>query len=261
MAKKTYTWPDGTKNHSITWNEHVQNSAGIGAAATQGLGSTYHAPGYSVDQINTLNGIIPGGTGVQGVPGVTSTPGGVIPPGWTPPATATPTTGGTGAAAASSNPLIEGVFNDANTGADTQYRHTLAGINFDDGALVQDIFGWDPGKAVHGADGSLDIAGTEALGVNPDDPFSKMSLLTRSYQQQQNRSQNSYAAGGHLFSGAYGRAKASDLFNNDQSRDDLFKAFEASGRGNNQNRLTASDTKAGAIGTAASNRLNSYLGS
>lgn len=83
------------------------------------------------------------------------------------------------------------------------------------------------------------------FGGDTSNPFSQARLLERNRLQQQNRTQNSYAGAGQLYSGALSNAKGADQFNAAQSldtsqRDYMGKLAELRDQGvRNQNTLTS----------------------
>lgn len=162
---------------------------------------------------------------------------------------------GTAAAAASSNPLFEAIYNNSISGAGTDYNNTIAGLQ-----LGEDNVGRDFGfQLARGADGSVDV-GASLAHVDPNNPFSKMSLLSRSYQQEQSSNMNSYAGQGQLNSGAYQRMKANAQFGNTNNLDSLRKGFGDAINQSSLGRKGAFDMKTQAGASAATSRLQNYLG-
>jgi hypothetical protein len=162
-----YQWPNG-QWHSIPWSQEQQRQA----AKPQFVG-------YSPEQINTLNQIIPGGTGVQGVPGVTDTPGG----GFTPaqfqaalPPAPTP------------QPVDPALLN-AQLVANRNVAISKGQAAYDTGNLGFD-YGYNP-------DGS----------VNTANPYSRAALYQLGYENSTRGTTNSYAAQGQLYSGALQNAQ------------------------------------------------------
>lgn len=154
------------------------------------------------------------------------------------------------------NPMFESVFNDSNSDANDSYNSTIAGDREGEQRAGSD-YGFTP---QYGADGSVDYNATMAHGVDPNNPFSKMALLSRAYQNQQKSTTNGYAAQGQLFSGAVQNQRSADQFTNDQQTAATKQAFSDAINNFTQNRRTAGDTKASALRTAATTRRNSYLG-
>lgn len=219
----TYSWPDGSKNHTISWTQHLQNK---GITRTTGPeGTTY------INQA-ALKGVLGNA-----------------------PATP-PTPDGNAAAAASSNPGFEAMFNADTNANTTSYKNDIAGYQYGENQAGSD-YGFqiqrDPTTGYVNTDASL-------AAVDPNNPFSKMALLSRSYQQEQSGNLNSYAAQGQHNSGAYNRQVANAQFNNEQGKDTLKKAFadvvnkSTLGRNASANTLAANNT------SSAANRLNNYLG-
>jgi hypothetical protein len=79
----------------------------------------------------------------------------------------------------------------------------LADIAYDEGELKQE-FGFD----------------------DPSNPFSRARLLQRSYDEQKNRTTNSYASMGQLYSGAVQNARSSDTHNYDVAHDSLRRDYD-----------------------------------
>ena len=70
-------------------------------------------------------------------------------------------------------------------------------------------------------------------------PFSRARLLERSYRQNVNRSTNSYARGGQLYSGSLNRAQAQNRFANEQQTDVAQREYQDILRNIAQARLKA----------------------
>jgi hypothetical protein len=113
----------------------------------------------------------------------------------------------------------------------------LADIAYDEGELKQE-FGFD----------------------DPSNPFSRARLLQRSYDEQKNRTTNSYASMGQLYSGAVQNARSSDTHNYDVAHDslrrDYDRALEAFRRGKRDANRGYDE---GVVG-AAGERLDRQLG-
>lgn len=98
------------------------------------------------------------------------------------------------------------------------------------------------------------------LTVNPQDPFSKMALLQKSYQGQQRGTLNGYAGQGQLNSGAYQRMVGANTSHNNQDKDALAKAFQDVINGIKRGRQSAVDTYNQGVGGVGSQALEMALG-
>ena len=86
------------------------------------------------------------------------------------------------------------------------------------------------------------------LGIDPSNPFSRASLLNKSYFVAGKVGEGSYANRGLLTSGAYQRSQSRDYFRNEQGRDALIKSFGAQLQDYRQRRAqAAADAKAAEI--------------
>lgn len=183
-----------------------------------------------------------------------STPGATIAPGTSVGAVnGTPTGGPATPGAAPEDPRISGWYGDqlksATTARDNAYYSI--GYNLQEGANDYGFsYTQDPSTGAYGTD----------LSVDPANPFSKMALLQRSYEQQKAGTMNSYAADGQINSGAYQRMKRENQFQNDAGNDELKKAFRRLLQGANQDRLAAADQYSASLGSAGSEALRLALG-
>lgn len=156
-------------------------------------------------------------------------------------------------AAASNNPGYEAMYNADVSGADNEYGNTIAGLQYGETRAGQD-YGFTFGRD---AAGNVD---SNSFQVDPNNPFSKMALLSRSYQQEQAGNLNNYASMGQQNSGAYARQAANAKFGNDQANDALRKSFGDVMNASTLNRAGALNTKNNTTTHAAANRLGNYLG-
>jgi hypothetical protein len=92
------------------------------------------------------------------------------------------------------------------------------------------------------------------------DPFSKMALLQRSYEQNKSGDMNSYAAMGQLQSGAMQRQKAETMHNRDMGEDQIRKAFEDMILGAASDRIGVNTQYTTSVNDAAAERLRLALG-
>lgn len=74
---------------------------------------------------------------------------------------------------------------------------------------------------------------------DPTNPFSKMALLQRAFEQGRKGDETNYAAQGQLFSGAYQRQVGERQFGQDANTDALKKAFQDAINNSNQQRHNA----------------------
>lgn len=126
-------------------------------------------------------------------------------------------------------------YETAKTNADHDRTSNLARITYDEGRSGRD-YGF---KFGYGADGFVDM---NSIAVDTSDPFSKMSLLQKAYEDTKRSSANSYAAQGQLYAGSYANQQNSDAFGYSQGSDSLTKAFTDSIKGSGFNRVqTQSD--------------------
>lgn len=172
-----YTWPDGSKNHTISWQQHLQNTgtrvtsspagtvqiSAAGQAALNriagGAGGVYSTSPQgtvviSPAGVNTLNQIRDGGPG-PAAPGTTPQP---------------------------YDPSLDQAALIANRNvalAQGEGAYQLGNLGFD--------YGYNP-------DGSLNTA----------NPYSRAALYQLAYTNSKRATTNSMAAQGQLYSGAYG---------------------------------------------------------
>lgn len=101
---------------------------------------------------------------------------------------------------------------------------------------------------------------TTDFSLDPNNPFSKMALLQRSYEQEKSGTQNSYAAGGQLHSGAYGRMVNENQFQNDNNQQQLRNALQDLLERGRRSRAGAADDYAASTSGAATQALQMALG-
>jgi hypothetical protein len=101
---------------------------------------------------------------------------------------------------------------------------------------------------------------TTDMGVDPANPFSKMALLQRSYEQTKAGTQNSYAAQGQLRSSAYERMAKENQFQQDSSVNSLQEAFRALLEQARRGRQGAADDYSSSISSASADALRLALG-
>lgn len=90
-------------------------------------------------------------------------------------------------------------------------------------------------------------------------PYSQAALLQRQYQNAQQGTKNSYAAGGHLYSGALLRAREGNTTAFDQSRDQLVRSRDDAFAKNQAERVGADDAYNEAKGEAGWRRVNAGI--
>lgn len=146
------------------------------------------------------------------------------------------------------NPLYEGAYNDSVAGAGARRDTALSGIEYGENTTATD-YGFAPGT---------DLSNPQA---DLSNPFSQMSLMTRLYQQQQDRTTNSYAAQGQLYSGAIDSQRGEDKFSNDQRGYQTKRGFQDRMQDFKQQRAGAQNDYNDSVSGSAWQRLQGYLGS
>lgn len=189
-----FTWPDGSKNHSISWAQHQANLA----APQKGLppmGGGVSIGGKPVTTAQWQSGALANA---------------LVPGSYQPPAAPSP-----GANALPPDPILQGMIGalaktrDEKIGAlESQKPQVLAGYGYK-------ATGYDAGGAPTG------------LSFDADNPFSQAALLKRRYDQQQTGTQNSMAARGQLYSGALQNQKTSNELGYQGNSDAIVKALTA----------------------------------
>lgn len=147
-------------------------------------GGTAYLPGGSTGGVTGAH--LPGGVGTPGV----FTPTTPKPVEFKPSIPAPPAV----------NPLVQTQLDNTVTGVNATLTNTLAGLTAQQTNSLLD-YGY---TAAPGANGELDLS---TLKVDPNNPFSKAALLQRSFDQAQRGNRTSYAARGHLYSGALQNAQ------------------------------------------------------
>lgn len=216
-----YTWPDGSKNHTISWSQHQAN-----LQTQQGTPLGYW-------------GGLPGAANAQAQA----------------PAAAAPAAA---PVAPTSNPLIEGAYSTSTGNAYTNEQNTFAGISQGENQLGSD-YGYTIVRNADGTvDTNATLAGApQDASVNP---FSKMAMLSHAYQNTQRGTTNSYAAQGQLYSSAVGNQRTTDTYNNDAAVDAAKKEFQSSLLGYNNQRTSASNDYSSSVSGAGWQRASAYLG-
>lgn len=77
------------------------------------------------------------------------------------------------------------------------------------------------------------------FGADQSNPFSRATLLQRSYDQQQARTGNQYARMGQLYAGSLSTARAEDRFQQERSLDEVLREYQAELGGLSQEELAA----------------------
>ena len=90
-------------------------------------------------------------------------------------------------------------------------------------------------------------------------PYAQARMLERNFAQQGNRTTNSYASQGQLYSGALSRARGADQFDLGQGQDALLRRFQADAAGIATNRLSAQNAHADALTAAEAQRLEDAI--
>lgn len=105
--------------------------------------------------------------------------------------------------------------------------NTLSGIATDENQEAYDsgfALTRDPNET--GPNGVITPGRVTGFTLDVTNPFSKASLLQRSYENARRATQGSFAARGHLYSGGRIAAQNSNNFRRDQSNDALRAAFQ-----------------------------------
>lgn len=121
------------------------------------------------------------------------------------------------APAAQAPPPVDPQYDAEVADAAAQKKRRLALLQYRAGQLGSE-FGY--GVAFNDATGQA-AAGAEDL----SNPFSRLAMLKRAYQTQQNATSQGMGAAGHLYSGALENQIASDRFSNEAQRDTLGREF------------------------------------
>lgn len=165
-----------------------------------------------------------------------------------------PHPGEAGPTATPMDPRITAWQNEQNTALSGQRDTALTGLTADANRAASD----------YGFNITNDAAGNPVFGgdltVNPQDPFSKMALLQKSYEGQKRGSLNSYAAQGQLYSGALHNKQTSDLSHNNQDKDALAKAFQDLLASIRQQRAGVTDSYNAGVGSAGAQAIQMALG-
>lgn len=149
------------------------------------------ATGYSVSDINTLNRIIPGGTGVQGVKGVLPKPKATPMP---VPYSPVKGVGGNNPAPIVPTPQPEDPY------LTLQRLQATNNVQLGDAESA-----WQQGQLQRSS--GFDASGNLVTGGADFTPFSQAMQLQDAYHANQRGTTNSYAAQGQLYSGAYQNAQ------------------------------------------------------
>jgi hypothetical protein len=123
----------------------------------------------------------------------------------------------------------------------------------DFGATLGSRDGLDPAAVTQG---SFDWNNVEA-----SNPFSKAGLLVRNYHQAQNRTTNSLASQGQLYSGAMTNQQGDNTFGFQQGQDSLYKALQDYLGGQARARRDAGVTRDDSINAAGLTGLGTLIGS
>lgn len=224
---KLYDWGDG--HGRVHSRPKRAFGAGVNSLPGVGGGATAQASGGGY------------GSGANGLPGVH----GVQPNG----------AGPTAPSATPMDPRITAYTNNQTAELGHERDETLAYTNVDADRAASD-YGFNITKDASGNP----TFNSGDLTVNPQDPFSKMALLQKSYEGQQRGTTNSYASSGQLYSGALLNKRAADTSQNDQDKDALAKAFRDTIEGLRRQRAGAVDTYTSGVNAAGGQALQLALG-
>jgi hypothetical protein len=143
------------------------------------------------------------------------------------------------------------------TNAGATKRNTLAQITYGEGRDARD--GGFKFNYKTDADGNQ-YADLDSVTVDYSDPFSKMSLLQKAYEDTKRGSTNSYAAQGQLYSGSYINQQNSDNFNDTHARTDATRDFLDSLKGSTFKRVGAQSDYDTTVSNGGLTKLYSLLG-
>jgi hypothetical protein len=183
-----FTWPDGSKGHSISWATELAHRAAAQAQRQQAANQAKQ----------NATGLQPSGAPIKGVP----RPGGTVPgaAGQAVAAAAGSSTSpmGTTPAALPVNPALDAIIGSIISGRES----TISGLEAQKPQVLADY-----GYKASGYDSAGNPLG---LSFDASNPYSRAALLKRNYDQQQTGTVNSMASRGQLYSGALQNAKASN---------------------------------------------------
>lgn len=186
MAGK-YVWPDGTKNHSISWAVHQAHlSAGQPAGPAKGI--VYPAAKGS----GPAKGIL-----YPTSPGAAPTPAPAVP----------------------SQPPLDPALDAIIAGLGRSRDTTISGLEAQKPQVLA--------RYGYKATSYDQTGAPVGLTFDPNNPYSEAALLKRRYDQTQAGTTNSLAARGLHNSGAFRHARATNEFGYNASSDALIKALTA----------------------------------
>lgn len=150
------------------------------------------------------------------------------------------------------DPRIEGMYQNTVTDLGVTRDNAIGDYNYDINTGGNN-YGFKPG---------YDAAGNPSgnYAVDPSDPFSKMSLLQRSYENTTRGTTNNYASSGQLYSGSLRNAQTNNSFNFEQGKDSLMKDFTDLLIGAVRGKRNAGSDYNSGVASAAGTRLNQQLG-
>jgi hypothetical protein len=137
----------------------------------------------------------------------------------------------------------DSVYNDSMSILAANRKTALDAADAGEKTLAQEY-----GLGINQTDDGANYSGTWAAsdatrgGIDPSNPFSRASLLNRSYFTAGRAGQGSYATRGLLTSGAYQRNQQRDAFNFESGKDALLKQFAAGLQGYRSSRANARST-------------------
>lgn len=179
--------------------------------------------------------VAPKAAPISSIPGFPTGPRSTTPGFLKIPETATPPpgvtlSGGVAAAAATNarDPFApDEVFTGEQAAFGKRYGSTLGALGVQENQEAYDSgFSLDRKPSETLPDGTIVPGAVTGFHLDPSNPFSKASLLQRSYENSRRATQGSFAARGHLYSGGRIAAQASNAFRRDQSDSALRSAFQ-----------------------------------
>lgn len=150
-----------------------------------------------------------------------------------------------------SDPRVDSIYNSTIGRLRQQREDTYTQLGYQDRRTAND-YGFKVDFHGHTADAIPEF--------DPTNPFSKMALLQRSFEQTKNGDNTGFAANGQLFSGAYGRQREETQHGFDVNKDSLVKAFQDAINGSNQQRFAAEQAYGNGESDAGKDRLRLLFG-
>lgn len=230
-----YKWPTdgplGVPRHSVSWKDHLD-----------------HLRGQGVSSVPNFNG---------GTVDITLPPPGPPP---VDPRIDAWYQGQLGTLGQGRSDALDHAKTNVGTSAiDTGFKFGTSGHTAKDAQsndYTYDTYSFDPNQYESANANGVLTADIDKASVDPDNPFSKMSMLQQAYEGAKRGTTNSYGAAGHLYSSAIGHKRTSDHTNASGVFDSLLKAFQQVISGANSDVTTAIGNYNTGASTTAGQRLN-----